>query len=250
MQYREGHIPGARYASLDLDLSAIGAGEGRHPLPERSTFRRRCARWGIEPGKQVVAYDDSGGIYAARLWWMLRWIGHAPVAVLDGGLARWRAEGGVLVPDDVVESRSTPTAAADGRKSAGGVRAVSSEEVLRRLEDPRFVLIDARAASRFRGEEEPLDAVAGHVPGAVNLPFRGNLDSQGRFQDATALRKRFLGVLDGRDPRDVVHMCGSGVTACHNLLAMEHAGLQGSSLYAGSWSAWISERARPVATGP
>ena len=245
--YREGHLPGAHYLHLDRDLAdhthAPGAAfRGRHPLPARETFAATLGRLGIGPSTQVVVYDRQGATFAARAWWMLRWLGHREVAVLDGGLQAWVAAGGALNQEPPAPRGPTtytpapslmPTVDADTLAAGlGGLR-----------------LIDARAAERFRGDVEPLDPVAGHIPGALNRPFKDNLDVQGRFQRPEALREAFLPLLGGRPASEVVHQCGSGVTACHNLLAMEAAGLSGAALYPGSWSEWCADPARPVARG-
>jgi len=245
--YREGHLPGAHYLHLDRDLAdhthAPGAPfRGRHPLPARETFAATLGRLGIGPSTQVVVYDRQGATFAARAWWMLRWLGHREVAVLDGGLQAWVAAGGALNQEPPAPRGPTtytpapslmPTVDADTLAAGlGGLR-----------------LIDARAAERFRGDVEPLDPVAGHIPGALNRPFKDNLDVQGRFQRPEALREAFLPLLGGRPASEVVHQCGSGVTACHNLLAMEAAGLSGAALYPGSWSEWCADPARPVARG-
>ena len=245
-QYREGHLPGAHYAHLEADLSgpptgADGVFRGRHPLPERSTFAAALGRWGVTPASGVVVYDRQGGMYAARAWWMLRWVGHADVSVLDGGLAAWTAAGGTLSTDVVVDS----TPAAPYPLGDALVTTIEAPALTRRL--GRHPLIDARAAERYRGEVEPLDAQAGHIPGAANRFFKLNLDIDGRFKSPEQLRTEWQALLGEADPADVVHQCGSGVTACHNLLALEAAGLSGSVLYPGSWSEWSSDPARPVA---
>jgi thiosulfate/3-mercaptopyruvate sulfurtransferase len=241
--YAEGHLPGAVYLHLDRDLSGAKTGRnGRHPLPERAAFAATLGRIGVGPQTQVVAYDRQGGPYAARLWWMLRWMGHEAVAVLDGGVAAWTAAGGALVGDV-----AAPVALPAYPDRASLAPAVGSAEVAARL--GRVKLVDARAGERFRGEVEPLDAVAGHIPGAMHRFFKDNLAADGRFKPATALRDEFARLLGGDAAGDTVHHCGSGVTACHNLLAMEHAGLAGSALYPGSWSEWSADPARPVARG-
>lgn len=243
--YREGHVPGACYAHLDEDLSGpTGLSGGRHPLPDPNRFAHTLGRWGIDENTQVVVYDDVGGGMAARLWWLLRWLGHKAVAVLNGGLPAWQ-QAGLPLATEVPEPRSGtyPVHWLDT------LAWVDSAYVLANLERQDRLLIDARAAPRYRGEVEPNDPVAGHVPGAVNLPWEVNLDEQRRFQPAEVLKERFAAVLGERPPARVVHMCGSGVTACHNLLAMEVAGLEGSRLYAGSWSEWVRDPARPVTTG-
>lgn len=243
--YLVGHIPGAVYAELDADLSDLSLqaqGLGRHPLPSAQAFAAVLGRWGWRPGLQVVAYDAANGaLAAARLWWLLRFAGERAVAVLDGGYAAWQAAG--LPAESVVPQR---------RATAVSVQFDPAQVVLEHAVlhvAPVPMLIDARAAPRYRGDVEPLDPVAGHVPGAGNRPFTDNLAADGRFKSATELRREFLVALGAHAPDEVVHMCGSGVTACHNLLAMEHAGLTGSRLYAPSWSGWVSDRSRPVATG-
>lgn len=242
--YRAAHLPGAIYAHLDRDLSDHArSGLGRHPLPESATFSRWLASIGYAPNQTWVVHDDANASFAARLWWMLKAIGHRDVRVLDGGYAAWVAAGAPLtaaapaIETSTVNVDFAPEATAD----------FAAVEALRG--DPGQRLVDARAAPRFRGDVEPLDPVAGHVPGAINRPFAENLASDGRFKPADALRAEWLRVLGEVAPEQVVHMCGSGVTACHNLLAMEHAGLQGSTLFAPSWSGWISDRRRPVALG-
>ncbi|HJV71159.1 sulfurtransferase [Ideonella sp.] len=242
--YIAGHLPGARYAHLDRDLSgpktARGAIDGgRHPLPTREALAATLARWGIGAGTPVVAYDAQGGAYAARAWWLLRWLGHQAIAVLDGGVAAWQATGGPL------EQGLTPHApAAEGYPlRPAAMPAVDASELL--AAPGRLLVIDARAPERYRGDVEPLDAQAGHIPGARNRFFKDNLDPNGRFRPAAELRRVFQAF--GATPGQVVHQCGSGVTACHNLLAMELAGLPGSALYPGSWSEWSADPARPVA---
>ena len=243
--FLEAHIPGAVYASLDRDLSDLSKhGLGRHPLPEVAAFSRTLSRWGWRKGQWVVAYDDAGGaLAAARLWWMLR-ISDIDACVLNGGWQAWLAaslpvEHGAAPPRELttVELPSDPAAV------------VYFDELEKLRADPSTLLLDARAAPRFRGESEPLDRAAGHVPGARNRSFSQNLANDGRFKSAETLRPEFETLLEGRAPGDIVHMCGSGVTACHNLLAMEAAGLHGSRLFAPSWSGWVSDPARPVATG-
>jgi thiosulfate/3-mercaptopyruvate sulfurtransferase len=242
--WRASHLPGAVYAHLDRDLADLSvAGRGRHPLPSEAAFAASLARWGIAPDTPVVAYDDGSGAMAARLWWLLRLAGHADVAVLDGGIAAWRAAG-------LPEESGAPTIAPAAHPVRFDASAIAgSDEVLALAGDASRVLLDARAAPRFRGEVEPIDPVAGHVPGALNRPFQDNLGADGRFKPAAELRAAFEALLAGRSARGVVLMCGSGVTACHNLLAMAHAGLDGARIYAGSWSEWIVDPARPVARG-
>ncbi len=243
LAYMQSHLPGAVYAHLDRDLSDVNkAGLGRHPLPDPDTFVRRLGEWGITPGHQVVVYDaGDGSMAAARMWWMMKLLGHTRVAVLDGGLAAWR-ELGFPETDVLPEPPQAP------RYPAGFDVAsiVSAEDVRGRLDEDSGWLFDARAAERFRGEVEPIDPVAGHVPGAVNRPFMLNL-RDGRFKPSAELREELRVLLAGRDPTSTVMMCGSGVTACHLLLAFEHAGLHGGKVYTGSWSGWISDPSRPVA---
>lgn len=239
--FAAGHIPGAVYAHLDHDLAGAKTGHnGRHPLPELGAFADRAGAWGIAPGVQVVTYDAQGGPYAARAWWLLRWLGHADVAVLDGGLAAWQAAGG-----EVVATSAPVPAAAPYPAQAASMPTVGAADLL--AEPGRWHVLDARAGERFRGEVEPLDRVAGHIPGAINRVFKNNLQADGRFKPAAQLRTEFDAL--GLAAESVVHQCGSGVTACHNLLAMTHAGLDGSRLYPGSWSEWSSDPARPVARG-
>lgn len=242
--YRAAHIPGARHADLDRDLSDHRrSGDGRHPWPEASDFSASLGRWGVTPQHQVVVYDGGdGALAAARAWFLLRAFSHQRVAVLDGGWARWMALG-LPVDDAAVQPRPTAYPGAFDRS-----RLLDGDAVQAHLR-AGGVLLDARAAERFRGEIEPIDRVAGHVPGALNRPYADNLED-GRFKSATALAREFTQVLGRHRPDEVVVMCGSGVTACHHLLAMAHAGLHGAKLYTGSWSGWISDvPARPVATG-
>jgi thiosulfate/3-mercaptopyruvate sulfurtransferase len=248
--YLAGHIPGARYADLNQDLSApVSANSGRHPLPTPSDLATSLNRLGIGPGIQVIAYDDSAGAFAARLWWLLRWLKHGAVAVLDGGLKAWLAAGGAL---ESGPASSTPVAAPGvppftQSVDAAAVLDAASIEAL--LKDPGFLLIDARAPERFAGTVEPIDSVAGHVAGAENQPFLANLAADGRFLPAPDLRRLWEARLAGRNIDRVAAMCGSGVTACHNLLGLEVAGLSGAKLYPGSWSEWIRDPNRPIARG-
>lgn len=249
--YRAGHVPGALYAHLDHDLSGpVGPATGRHPLPSPEQLAETLGRWGIDSAVQVVAYDQGNGAYAARLWWLLRWAGHPKVAVLNGGFAAWQQAG--LPIGTAVTSRQRRTFTL--RPVAAQV--VSTAELERAVHDEALrrdsVLVDARAADRFAGENETIDPIAGHIPGARNHAFARNLDSQGRFLPAGELRERWTETLGATaaQPGAVLAMCGSGVTACHNLLALEVAGLPGARLYAGSWSEWIRDPARPVARGP
>jgi len=243
--YAAGHLPGAQYLHLDRDLSGPKTGtNGRHPLPERETLIATLASRGLKQGQQVVAYDAQGGMYAARAWWLLRWLGHDAVALLDGGLLAWEAAGQPLTKD--VASHSA------GDFKAGAPLAVTfdAQAVTRNLSTHERLVIDARAADRYRGENETLDRVGGHIPGALNRFFKDNLTADGRFKPAHSLREEF-GVLLGSTAADrVVLQCGSGVTACVNALAMEVAGLHGAALYPGSWSEWSSDPTRPIATGP
>ncbi len=241
--YRAAHIPGARFLHLDHDLSGPKTGRnGRHPLPDIAVLAATFGRIGIDADKQVVAYDQNGGMWASRLWWMLQWLGHERVAVLDGGLNKWAAEGHPLSAEvrvarttTFVPQRPQPTA--------------SAQEILQHLADGTLTVLDARAPERFRGDIEPIDPVAGHIPGAISRPYAENLSPQGTFKSPEALRHEFEAQLADRAPASVVHQCGSGVTACHNVLAMAVAGLPGSRLYPGSWSEWSSDSARPVARG-
>jgi thiosulfate/3-mercaptopyruvate sulfurtransferase len=247
--YLAGHIPGAHFADLNTALSApVGPKTGRHPLPQPQTFAANMAAWGIEPGTQVVAYDELNGSFAARAWWLLRWIGHREVAVLDGGFGAWLAAGGAQSTRE--EGRAPHSLrAAPSPPAVNAAAVLDADQVAAALRDGKRLLVDARAAERYAGSVEPIDAVAGHVPGAINQPFTGNLGSDGRFLPPEQLRQRWQAALAGRAPSDVVAMCGSGVTACHNLLSLEVSGLQGAKLYAGSWSEWIRDPSRPVTTG-
>jgi thiosulfate/3-mercaptopyruvate sulfurtransferase len=243
-RFRASHLPGSHYLHLDRDLSAAKTGRnGRHPLPDRAAFARTVAALGIAPGTQVVVLDGQGGIYAARLWWMLRWLGHREVAVLDGGIAAWQRAGGALTAEPTPVPEASPPypdrPSLAPRIDAAGVA----------TRPPRRAVLDARSGERFRGEAEPIDPVAGHIPGALNRFHRDNLADGGIFKAPSALREEFAALLGDRAPDEVIHSCGSGVTACHNLLAMEHAGLAGSLLYPGSWSEWSADPARPIARG-
>ena len=242
--YAKGHIPGALFLHLDRDLSGEkSGGNGRHPLPDSATFAKRMGECGVGPVTQVVAYDNEGGIFAARLWWMLRWLGHDKVALLDGGLPGWRRAKQALVTE-------VPSVVPTTFVSRPQPWSVDLDEVLAKLNSADTLILDARAPERFTGEEEILDPVGGHIPGAVNRFYFDNLDDAGcYFKPAGELRAEFDALLAGRDPAKVVQQCGSGVTACHNLLAMEIAGLNGSRLYPGSWSEWCADPARPIATG-
>lgn len=244
-QHRAAHVPGAVYASLSHDLAGEKTGRnGRHPLPSPEAMAATFGRWGIAPGVQVVCYDQGSGMYAARLWWMLRYMGHEDVAVLDGGFAKWTGE-------------DRPTRGGDQQRPAalfvGNPRAEmrqTVEDVEWRIVDGSTLLVDARAPERFEGRNETIDRVAGHIPGASNYFYGQNLAEDGTMRPADQLRTQFAGVLGDTPPSQATMYCGSGVTACQNLLAMEHAGLPGSKLYVGSWSEWSSDPGRPVATGP
>lgn len=242
--YLAGHIPGARYAHLNNDLSAeVTATSGRHPLPDPELLAKKLGLWGVDESKQIVVYDDSFGAMAGRMWWLLRWLGHDAVVLLDGGIQRWVRQKQPLTPDLPVIAPATFKARPNNEM---WVDATCIEKALRSNE---CLLIDARSEERFSGEREPLDKVAGHIPGSVNYPFEDNLDLDSTFMSASDLRAAYLDLLDGVEPSRVVHLCGSGVTACHSLIAMEHAGLKGARLYPGSWSEWITAPGRPVETG-
>jgi thiosulfate/3-mercaptopyruvate sulfurtransferase len=239
--YAQSHIPGALFASVDNDLSGPLTGKnGRHPLPDPKVLAAWLGRMGVSSGSQVVGYDHAGGPYGARLWWLMRWLGHAKVAVLDGGWQAWNAAG---MP--VTQAVRTPTPAKFGGTPDQSM--VDARYVQDRLDSKQMVLIDARSNDRYHGQNETIDPVAGHIPGARNRFFKDNLDAQGRFRSAAELRSAFAPLVGTTPAEQVVHQCGSGVTACHNLLAMEVAGLKGSKLYAGSWSEWIADPERPVA---
>ena len=245
--YAREHIPGARFISLDDDLAEHAAtGRGRHPLPSPETLAAAFSRLGVEAGRQVVVYDSAGGSYAARAWWCLRWLGHADAAVLDGGITRWKAEGRPLTDSVPTWQASRFNAKADHRLQVGAAA------ILTQIDNPgqpAMRVIDARAPERYDGSAETIDPVGGHIPGALNRFWKNNLDADGRFKQADQLHAELTAMLHGLQPQQLVHQCGSGVTACHNLLAMEIAGLPGGRLYPGSWSEWCADPARPVATG-
>lgn len=242
--YAAGHIPGARYAHLDDDLSSpITASSGRHPLPDPEQLAAKLGAWGVGPDTQVVVYDDSFGSMAVRMWWLLRWLGHDAVALLDGGIPKWHREKRPLSEELPAISATTFTA-----RPAREVW-VDAAEVEAARHDRARLILDARPEMRFTGEIEPLDKVAGHIPCSCNWSFEENLDMGGTYLPLDELREAYEKLLAGRDPASVIHTCGSGVTACHNILAMEAAGFAGSKLYPGSWSEWIRDPARPVETG-
>lgn len=242
-EYAKSHIPGARFLHLDRDLAAPPSGKnGRHPLPDADAFMRTLAAAGVDAGKQVVVYDAKFGVYASRLWWMLRWLGHDKVAVLDGGYVKWVKESRPL-------SDNLPQAAPARFSGRPRAATLDADEVQRGLGRPGRVIIDARSPDRFRGENETLDPLGGRIPGSVNRFYRDNLDASGCFKPAGELRQAFSALLGALPPEASVHSCGSGVSACHNLLAMEIAELSGSRLYPGSWSEWCNDPARPMEKG-
>jgi thiosulfate/3-mercaptopyruvate sulfurtransferase len=242
--YLQAHIPGARYLHLDEDLAGARNGRnGRHPLPDPQRLADRLGENGVSADTQVVAYDAQGGLFAARLWWLLRWLGHDKAAVLDGGWQAWQA---AQQPVESGDARLATPAHSDVQLRP---LAAHIDEVLVCLHTPRMQIVDARSADRFRGENETLDPIGGHIPGARNRFFKTNLQADGRFKPAEVLRDEWQSLLAGSLPGAIVHQCGSGVSACHNLLAMEIAGLHGSRLYPGSWSEWCADPARPVARG-
>lgn len=241
-KWAQGHVPGAFHAHVDRDLSGpIRPGTGRHPLPDVDDFAETCARWGIDDKVQVVAYDDFGGAWASRAWWLLRYYGHAAVAVLDGGIQAWQAEGHAV-------SAETPRPRERRRFPArpGSMPTVTTWDLVTR--QPRC-LVDARAPERYRGDVEPIDPVAGHIPHAKNVPFANNTGPDGKFLPADELRRKYEAALAGLPPKDAAFYCGSGVTAPHDILAMEVAGLPGAALYPGSYSEWVRSPMRPVEKG-
>jgi thiosulfate/3-mercaptopyruvate sulfurtransferase len=243
-EYAVAHISGAVYADLGRDLAGPRTGtNGRHPLPDRHTLARTFGRFGIASGVQVVAYDQDNGMYASRLWWMLRWLGHDTAAVLDGGFGKWKSEGR---PTKSGEEQRQPR---EFVAAARGEMAIDVGEMASRAGKSEWTLVDARAPERYRGETEPIDKTAGHIPGAKNHFFQWNLDERGLFRTPEDLRARLKQSLADTSPDRIVCYCGSGVTACHNLLALEHAGLKGATLYAGSWSEWSSDPSRPIERG-
>jgi thiosulfate/3-mercaptopyruvate sulfurtransferase len=242
--YREGHIPGAFFAPVEAALSGQKNGRnGRHPLPTPDEFATFLAAHGVSSSSTIVAYDDAGGLYAARLWWMARWVGMESVALLDGGINRWIAEGRKLTTD-------IPTAQSGSLQAKPHPAMIwDAMMVSRNLTNPATAMLDARAGERYRGEVEPMDPVAGHIPGALNRFYKTNLNADLTFRSPAELKQEFAALLQNRAPENVAHSCGSGITACANLFAMEYAGLPGSKLYAGSWSEWVSDPTRPVARG-
>jgi thiosulfate/3-mercaptopyruvate sulfurtransferase len=242
--YQKSHIPGAVFADLERDLSAPKTGSnGRHPLPTTKDLIAFFSNLGVDQGMQVVAYDEFGSAFAARLWWTLRYLGHDSVAVLDGGLTAWTSR--ELPLREGVENRPAVSFLASRRQEM----LVSAEEVVQAIDDANILLLDSRAPERFRGEEETRDPIAGRIPGARNRPWRANLTPEEIFRKAEDLKSDFEALLGNLPPDSVIAYCGSGVTGCHNLLAMEHAGLVGGRLYAGSWSEWIADPSRPIAVG-
>ncbi|MGZ8255406.1 MAG: sulfurtransferase [Burkholderiaceae bacterium] len=242
--YDAGHIPGAAFARIDDDLSGTKTGRnGRHPLPRREDLVHAFRRWGVDDDTQIVAYDAQGGNFAVRLWWLARWLGHARVALLDGGWPLWLAKTGLSSTEQPVRG------AGHFSERPSMMPVVEVDEVVRNLGTRDRLVLDARTPERYRGDQEPIDPVAGHIPGARNRPWQSNLNPDQTVKPAALLRQEFEAALGTMAPTQVAHQCGSGVTACHNLLAMEIAGLTGSALYPGSWSEWIADAARPVAVG-
>ncbi|MBD3610330.1 MAG: sulfurtransferase [Gammaproteobacteria bacterium] len=242
-QYQQSHIPGAIYAHLDRDLSGpLSNHTGRHPLPHIESLSKTLSNWGITNQTSVIIYDQSNGMFASRLWWLLRWLGHSKVAVLDGGFAEWQKQGRAVATD-------IPTVEASTFVPQPQTGWICSADEIPALQQQDNLLLDARAAERYRGEVEPIDPIAGHIPGALNYPLTDNLDENGLFKTADTIRQQFVRIINNHHSEQVYHYCGSGVSACHNILAMEYAGLHGSKLYPGSWSEWIRDVARPIATG-
>ena len=243
--YREGHLPGAHFAAVETAMSGSKNGKnGRHPLPTPEALADFLAAHGVTASSTIVAYDDAGGLYAARLWWLVRWIGLKDVVLLDGGWPKWITEG-----RPVTSVVSTPKAAQRLEVRAAASAVLSADDVLRRMADASSALIDARAGERYRGEVEPMDPVAGHIPGALNRFYKANLKPDLTFRAADEVESEFRALIGSRSPEQIGHQCGSGITACANIFAMEYAGLPGSKLYAGSWSEWVSDPTRPVARG-
>ncbi len=243
-KFMQGHIPRAQFTNMDQDLSSpMTQTSGRHPLPDADAFIEKLCAWGIHNDSQVVCYDDVSGAFAARMWWLLNWVGHRNIAVLDGGIKTWTAGGRPLETEIQTRSRGTFTGKADHGMW------VDVDFVQQHLEQGDIRLLDARSGERFTAQDRKTDPVSGHVPGADNYPFAGNLDPQKIFLSANELQQRFDSVFAGHQPEQIINMCGSGVTACHNILATRIAGLPWTRLYVGSWSEWSKDQARPVATG-
>jgi thiosulfate/3-mercaptopyruvate sulfurtransferase len=243
--YQMEHIPNAVYAHLDHDLSSpVTTNSGRHPLPEVEKFKQKLGNWGIDKNTQVVVYDDSAGSYAARLWWMLRWMGHDSVAVLNGGFSSWKKQG-LPVTSDIPHISGTTYTGEPNMQML-----VESDELQRELVHSRTFLIDVRDPNRFHGIEEPIDKVAGHIPGAINFPWKNNITGDGLYQPKALLHDQYKKIICETPGDNIVFMCGSGVTACHSLLALEYIGISGAKLYPGSWSEWISNPDRPVEPSP
>lgn len=242
--YVAGHIPGAVFADVETELSGPRTGRnGRHPLPDREKMAEQFRAWGISNGTQIVAYDAQGGQFAVRLWWLARWLGHTRIVLLDGGWPAWIAAEGAVSTEPPLAVLGT------FEMRASLMPLVDSASVFKLLGSTERSIVDARTPERFRGEVEPIDPVAGHIPGARNRPWQQNITADLTFRSPTELRREFEALLDGLDPSALIHQCGSGVTSCHNIFAMELADLPGSALYGGSWSEWIADPARPVATG-
>ena len=244
LAYQQSHIPGARYVHLDNDMSSpVTSHSGRHPLPDVNLLSEKLSNWGVDSSKQVVVYDDSFGSMAVKMWWLLRWLGHNNVALLDGGLPKWMKQKHPVSVDlpQIIPAQFIPHLHEEMVANTSEVEGARKERCR--------MIVDARPEQRFAGEREPLDKVAGHIPGAVNWVFEENLDFDGTYLPADELREAYLKLLQGVKPEHTIHSCGSGVTACHNMLAMEIAGLPSGKLYAGSWSEWITDPSRPVATG-
>jgi len=240
--YRMGHIPNAHYAHIEQDLSSpVSLNTGRHPLPNFKQLIARLGEWGINNKSQIVIYDDVNGAFAARLWWLLRYLGHDTVAILDGGIQQWQQK--YTLTTSLPKTKKSVFRAYSSHSSW-----LTTQQVSDQLARNKIKLIDARTPERFSGQQEPIDPIAGHIPKAVNRAFHLNLSPNGLFLDRATLHTQFNHLLGSAKPENSVHMCGSGITACHNILAMEHAGLSGSKLYAGSWSEWITNRNRSIST--
>ncbi len=243
-KFNQGHIPGAQFADMDQDLSSpMTQSSGRHPLPDPNEFINKLRAWGVSNNSQIICYDGISGAFAARMWWLLRWLGHQDVAVLDGGVEKWSEKG--LPLETEVQTRTTGAFVGEAKNSMW----VDIDFVRQQLKQEKISLLDARSAERFTAQDQKTDPVPGHVPGAVNYPFAGNLNSQGLFLPPNKLNERFASVFADNQQDQIINMCGSGVTACHNLLAMSIAGLPMTRLYVGSWSEWIKDSSRAIATG-